>query len=463
MLYVETGNVIRNTNMKKLLTTLVAALLASQSSVAAALEGETITYFLTDHMGTPVVAMDEGGDLLWKREYNAFGEASDHENGVQVGHTGHEFVPESGLTYMGARWYHPELGRFLQPDPVGFVPSNSLSFNRYLYVNNNPYMHEDPDGEYLDVLIEVASITIGVTNAIQNFSQGNIKEGLYDVAIAVADAALVAVPGFPGAIGATRHGLKNAENAVDAARACSFAEGTLVATPTGMAPIESLTIGDQILARSESSEEMDYKQISDAYSHEHTDGMTLTVVHWDGTTETLTTTQEHPFYVEEIGFVPAGELEAGQQIATAEGIPVTIVSVDLTPIQLTAYNYTVEDFSTYFVGESRLWVHNACDGMNIVVTKGNDNAFPDRPLPRDEHGNPIPESNAPHTQLGTKSGRNGDYRQAREFDANGNPVRDIDFTDHGRSNHPNPHQHQYLPNETGGTLRRGPTEPLQNP
>jgi len=90
--------------------------------------------------------------------------------------------------------------------------------------------------------------------------------------------------------------------------------------------------------------------------------------------------------------------------------------------------------------------------------------FPNRPLPRDNYGNPLPESSAPHTQLGTRLGTNGNYSQAREFDAHGRPVRDIDFTNHGRpQNHPNPHQHRYLPNETGGTPTRGPTENLQYP
>jgi RHS repeat-associated protein len=92
-------------------------------------------------------------------------------------------------------------------------------------------------------------------------------------------------------------------------------------------------------------------------------------------------------------------------------------------------------------------------GKNVAKSAGK--AFPNRALPRDKHGNPIPETNAPHTQLGTKTGRKGTYPQAREFDANGKPVRDIDFTDHGRpQNHPNPHQHRYVPNDTGGTLRR---------
>jgi RHS repeat-associated protein len=93
---------------------------------------------------------------------------------------------------------------------------------------------------------------------------------------------------------------------------------------------------------------------------------------------------------------------------------------------------------------------------------------PSRSLPRDEHGNAVPDSDAPHTQLGTKSGRNGDYTQAREWgrDENGKlvPKRDIDFTDHGRpQNHPNPHQHRWIPNPTGGTPQRGPTEPFEYP
>lgn len=43
------------------------------------------------------------------------------------------------------------------------------------------------------------------------------------------------------------------------------------------------------------------------------------------------------------------------------------------------------------------------------------------------------------------------------FDEHGKPVRDIDFTDHGRpQNHPNPHQHINYPNPTGGTPSRDP-------
>ena len=75
----------------------------------------------------------------------------------------------------------------------------------------------------------------------------------------------------------------------------------------------------------------------------------------------------------------------------------------------------------------------------------------------------VPDTDAPHTQLGVKEERKGKYPQAREFDKHGNPVRDIDFTDHGRpKNHSNPHQHEHLPNPTGGTPGRGGAKPLDN-
>jgi len=42
-------------------------------------------------------------------------------------------------------------------------------------------------------------------------------------------------------------------------------------------------------------------------------------------------------------------------------------------------------------------------------------------------------------------------------------IKDIDFTDHGRPTfHPNPHQHTYVPNPTGGTMQRNPiAEPIK--
>lgn len=87
---------------------------------------------------------------------------------------------------------------------------------------------------------------------------------------------------------------------------------------------------------------------------------------------------------------------------------------------------------------------------------------PERKLPTDPHtGNPVidPHVVGPHTQLGKRTSKStGEtYVQGREFDENGNRVKDIDHTDHGRKDHDNPHEHPYDP----ATGKRLPNQPLQ--
>src|SRR5262249_1214934 len=86
---------------------------------------------------------------------------------------------------------------------------------------------------------------------------------------------------------------------------------------------------------------------------------------------------------------------------------------------------------------------------------------PNRPLPQTQDGVFIPDTDAPHTQLGTCTGKKRQYPKAREFGENGEPIRDIHFTDHGfPDNHTNPHQHRHEENSTGGTKTRIRAEPL---
>jgi RHS repeat-associated protein len=84
-----------------------------------------------------------------KQHYRPFGESIEGAKD-DVGYTGHKFDVDLGLSYMQARYYDPVIGRFYSNDPVGYTASNPvMSFNRYLYVNNNPYKYTDPNGEFL--------------------------------------------------------------------------------------------------------------------------------------------------------------------------------------------------------------------------------------------------------------------------------------------------------------------------
>jgi RHS repeat-associated protein len=58
------------------------------------------------------------------------------------GYTGRRWDPDLGLYYYRARWYDPQLGTFLQTDPIG-----SLDYvNLYAYVGLEPGNGVDPSG-----------------------------------------------------------------------------------------------------------------------------------------------------------------------------------------------------------------------------------------------------------------------------------------------------------------------------
>lgn len=108
-----------------------------------------ITYFHNDNAGSPLVATDANGNLLWNENYKPYGDKLNKQaasaNNKQW-FAGKPFDESSGLSYMGARYYDPVLGRFMGVDPQGVNPENLHSFNAYAYANNNPYKFVDPDG-----------------------------------------------------------------------------------------------------------------------------------------------------------------------------------------------------------------------------------------------------------------------------------------------------------------------------
>ena len=122
---------------------LLATLLLSVTAQAAGTL--SVTYYHNDATGSPVAATNQQGQVVWRKVYTPYGEASGRDRDNRIGYTGH-VEDANGLIFAGARYYDPMLGRFLSTDPVGFSESNLMSFNRYAYANNNPFKYVDPDG-----------------------------------------------------------------------------------------------------------------------------------------------------------------------------------------------------------------------------------------------------------------------------------------------------------------------------
>lgn len=131
--------------------TLFTTLLVLFSLVVSTTQAvETITYYHNDALGSPVAATDEAGNVKWREEYQPYGSRLLKQDGGtnDTWFTGKQEDKSNGLSYFGARWYDPVVGRFTGIDPVGFQEGNTHSFNRYAYANNNPYKYVDPDGRH---------------------------------------------------------------------------------------------------------------------------------------------------------------------------------------------------------------------------------------------------------------------------------------------------------------------------
>ena len=77
--------------------------------------------------------------------------------------------------------------------------------------------------------------------------------------------------------------------------------------------------------------------------------------------EEIITTETHPFYVKNQGFIKTGELIVGDELLDVNGnvLLVEKFNVELTDKPVKVYNFQVEDFHTYHVSGFGVLVHNA--------------------------------------------------------------------------------------------------------
>lgn len=98
---------------------------------------------ITDALGSTLALADSAGTIQTSYAYDPYG------NTAQTGqastnpfqYTGRE-NDETGLFYYRARYYSPQLQRFIASDPIGLAGG----INTYAYVQNNPLRYSDPSG-----------------------------------------------------------------------------------------------------------------------------------------------------------------------------------------------------------------------------------------------------------------------------------------------------------------------------
>jgi RHS repeat-associated protein len=122
--------------------TVIAGLRSDETFLRTSANGAA--YFLSDSLGSTLALVDLNGAVQTKYAFDPFGNTS--STGTPTDNP-YQYIGRendgTGLYYFHARYYSPQLNRFISADPIGFAGG---SFNLYAYSNNNPRNLKDPSG-----------------------------------------------------------------------------------------------------------------------------------------------------------------------------------------------------------------------------------------------------------------------------------------------------------------------------
>jgi RHS repeat-associated protein len=110
----------------------------------------TLHYLHRDHLQSVRRVTDASGTLYRASVYAPYGTQSEQvinplTPSEPKGFIGERTDPETGLSYLNARYYDASLGRFLSPD-WWEITDPAVGPNRYAYALNDPVNKSDPNG-----------------------------------------------------------------------------------------------------------------------------------------------------------------------------------------------------------------------------------------------------------------------------------------------------------------------------
>ena len=106
------------------------------------------TWLIADERGSIVAGTNSTGSSTYINSYDEYGQPSTGNSG-RFQYTGQAYIEEADVYYYKARFYDPELGRFLQSDPIGY----GAGMNMYGYVSGDPVNYKDPTGTADDEIV----------------------------------------------------------------------------------------------------------------------------------------------------------------------------------------------------------------------------------------------------------------------------------------------------------------------
>ncbi|MFD2024232.1 polymorphic toxin-type HINT domain-containing protein [Promicromonospora aerolata] len=216
------------------------------------------------------------------------------------------------------------------------------------------------------VLIVIAAVA-AIVSAVANITLAATGERSWaDAGLAIAGAALsliglgAAAKAATGiAKGISKGTLRSGKNCKFGFGQC-FVAGTLIRTPDGPRPIETIAVGDKVWAHDLATGRDELQLVVETFVRTTTELFHLTLAG-----AVVSTTAEHPFMVHGRGWTDAAFLRAGDLLVTDDGTTVPVEAIETeqrSDAQAeTVYNFHVETHHNFYVhaGDTPVLVHNA--------------------------------------------------------------------------------------------------------
>ncbi|KAF9492312.1 hypothetical protein BDN71DRAFT_1509556 [Pleurotus eryngii] len=137
-----------------------------RAALTSSSESFTVNYFHTDHLGSITAVSDESGDIITQYDYDPYGQVRIIK-GADVSRYKFSGKEKFGdLYYFGARFYDPEIGRFLTIDnyPLSMEGIKPSTFNMYLFSRNDPINFIDLNGNvpWWHWLVDAVLVAVGI-------------------------------------------------------------------------------------------------------------------------------------------------------------------------------------------------------------------------------------------------------------------------------------------------------------
>lgn len=200
----------------------------------------------------------------------------------------------------------------------------------------------------------VVGIVVGLLYLISDIVEiASIYESYCNGEISAGSAAYLIGEIIGEFVGGIFGGKKGAE---DADVQC-FVENTKIMTQNDLKNIQDVKIGDYIYSNNLETGKNELKKVVNVFQHE-----TNSLVKIVFANSIVQCTLEHPFYVENIGYVEARDLVAGDKLHLFSGESVEVELVEILTLQEAekVYNLEVEDAHNYYVTDEGILVHNKC-------------------------------------------------------------------------------------------------------